>query len=281
MIFNRKDSLQKEIGRLKATQKTLGFVPTMGALHLGHLSLVQQALRENDAVVVSIFVNPTQFDNTSDLDKYPRTLEEDISLLQSLDGDLLIFTPDPLELYGKEIASKNYRFGSLEKTMEGKFRTGHFDGVGTVLNLFFRAIAPDRAYFGEKDFQQLQIVRKLVQLERLSITIVGCPITRESNGLAMSSRNRRLTATQFEEATLIYQTLKVVRKKFDSLSINKLHALVKQAFAQHPNLKLEYFEITPVETLQPAVRKNKAKKYRAFIAVFAGEVRLIDNMALN
>jgi pantoate--beta-alanine ligase len=281
MIFNRKDSLQKEIGRLKARQKTLGFVPTMGALHLGHLSLVQQALRENDAVVVSIFVNPTQFDNTSDLDKYPRTLEEDISLLQALDGDLLIFTPDPLELYGKEIASKNYRFGSLERTMEGKFRTGHFDGVGTVLNLFFRAIAPDRAYFGEKDFQQLQIVRKLVQLERLPITIVGCPITRESNGLAMSSRNRRLTATQFDEATLIHKTLKVVRKKFDSLSINKLHALVKQAFAQHPNLKLEYFEITPVETLQPAVRKNKAKKYRAFIAAFAGEVRLIDNMALN
>lgn len=281
MIFNRKDSLQKEIGRLKASQKTIGFVPTMGALHQGHLSLVQQALRENDAVVVSIFVNPTQFDNTSDLDKYPRTLEEDISLLLALDSDLLIFTPDSHELYGKEIASKNYRFGSLEKTMEGKFRTGHFDGVGTVLNLFFRAIEPDRAYFGEKDFQQLQIVRKLVTLERLPITVVGCPITREANGLAMSSRNRRLTATQFEEATLIHKTLKVVRKKFDSLSIKKLHALVKQTFEQHPHLKLEYFEITPVDTLQPAVRKNEAKKYRAFIAAFAGEVRLIDNMALN
>jgi pantoate--beta-alanine ligase len=281
MIFNQKDSLQKEIGRLKASHHTIGFVPTMGALHQGHLSLVQRALLENDAVVVSIFVNPTQFDNASDLSKYPRTLEEDISLLKSLDGNLLIFTPDANELYGKEITSKNYRFGPIEKSMEGKFRSGHFDGVGTVLNLFFRFILPDRAYFGEKDFQQLQIVRKLVKLERLPITIVGCPITREANGLAMSSRNKRLTAKEFEEATLIHKTLKVVRKKFDSMSINKLQALVKQAFAENPHLKLEYFEITPIETLQPAARKNVNKKYRAFIAAFAGEVRLIDNMALN
>ncbi len=281
MRFNQKDSLQKEISRLKASHHTIGFVPTMGALHQGHLSLVQKALQENDAVVVSIFVNPTQFDNPSDLHKYPRTLEEDIALLTSLSDQLLIFSPDANELYGKEVVSKKYRFGPMERSMEGKFRSGHFDGVGTVLNLFFRAIMPDRAYFGEKDFQQLQIVRKLVQLERLPITIVGCPITRESNGLAMSSRNRRLSAAQQEEATLIHKTLKVVRKKFDSVSIQKLRAYVKQRFAENPHLTLEYFEITPVETLQPALRKTGKKKYRAFIAAFAGEVRLIDNMALN
>lgn len=281
MIFYKKESLQKEIGRLKASRHSLGFVPTMGALHQGHLSLVEQAIRENDAVVVSIFVNPTQFDNPSDLQKYPRTPEEDITLLHGLSKKLLLFIPEPGEMYGKQITSKHYRFGPMEKSMEGKFRTGHFNGVGTVLNLFFRAILPDRAYFGEKDFQQLQIVKKLVQLEQLPITIVGCPITREANGLAMSSRNRRLTPKQREEATLIHKTLKVVRKKFDSLSIQKLQELVQKTFAANPYLKLEYFEITPVETLQPAKRKKEHKKYRAFIAAFAGEVRLIDNMALN
>lgn len=281
MIFYQKDSLQQEIARHKENQKTIGFVPTMGALHQGHLTLVKKALAENDMVVVSIFVNPTQFDNTSDLKKYPRDLQQDEALLNSLEKNLIIFAPSPEQIYGLEVISKKYRFGLMERTMEGKYRSGHFDGVGTVLNLLFRIIMPNKAYFGEKDFQQLQIVRKLVELERLPIKIIGCPIARETSGLAMSSRNKRLSAKQLEQASIIYRILKEVRNKFDKVSIQKLREMVQKTLAEQSNLKLEYFEIAPIATLQPALRKNKKKKYRAFIAVFSGEVRLIDNMALN
>lgn len=281
MIFDQKHSLQKELNAFKANGKTIGFVPTMGALHQGHLTLVEKALLENDVVVVSIFVNPTQFDNASDLDHYPRTLDRDVALLETLSEALLVYAPSPKEVYGPSVNSKHYRFGSLEKTMEGRFRHGHFDGVGTVLNLFFRAIMPHKAYFGEKDFQQLQIVRKLVAIEKLPIEIVGCPIAREANGLAMSSRNTRLSEAERAEATLIYKTLKEIEEKFDLLSISKLKAIVEKAFSNHEKLELEYFEIAPINTLKPALRKVEGKTYRAFLAAYCGPVRLIDNMALN
>jgi pantoate--beta-alanine ligase len=177
--------------------------------------------------------------------------------------------------------AKNYRFGGLENEMEGKHRKGHFDGVGTILNIFFRIIRPDRAYFGEKDFQQLQIVKKLVAIEKLPVEIVGCPIVREENGLAMSSRNKRLSPKQFEEASIIFKTLNEVKEKFGSLSISQLNQLVAERFLKSSYLNLEYFEIANEKTLKTAKRKNKASKYRAFIAAFTGEVRLIDNMPLN
>lgn len=281
MLFYKKNALKQKLATLKNQGATIGFVPTMGALHQGHLALVKQATEENDFVVVSVFVNPTQFDNASDLEKYPRSLDDDQRLLESVDKDVLIFAPNPSEIYGQEVVSKAYNFGGLDRTMEGRFRKGHFDGVGTVLNLLFRMIEPDRAYFGEKDFQQLQIVRKLVELEHLPVTIVGCPIYREANGLAMSSRNKRLTDVQREEAALISKSLKAVQKKFNKTSIPKLKKSVEQAFAENPHLRLEYFEIAPIKTLRPAQRKQKGTRYRAFIAAFAGEVRLIDNMALN
>lgn len=281
MLFESTTTLHEKIQPFKANGKSLGFVPTMGALHDGHLALVKQALEENDGVVVSIFVNPTQFDNPSDLEKYPRTLDEDRKKLESLDPNILIFSPPPSEVYGAQVVSKNYDFDGLDEAMEGSFRTGHFDGVGTVLNLFFRIIEPNKAYFGEKDFQQLQIVRKLVAIEKLPVEIVGCPIYREPSGLAMSSRNKRLSQEQFEEASLISKTLKKVQKQFDKKSIGALKTMVQEAFAKNPNLRLEYFEIAPVHSLKPSKRKHKGSRYRAFIAAFAGEVRLIDNMALN
>jgi len=281
MLYNQKETLQTKISELKGQGKSIGFVPTMGALHDGHLALVKSALSENDTVVVSIFVNPTQFDNSSDLEKYPRTLEEDSRMLESLDKNILIFAPSPKEVYGADVVSKNYDFGGIEHTMEGQFRKGHFDGVGTVLNHLFRIVTPNRAYFGEKDFQQLQIVKKLVSIEKLPVKIVPCPIYRESNGLAMSSRNKRLTDLQKKEAAFISKMLKEVRKQFDKTSIQKLNTMVKEAFSKHPHLKLEYFEIAPVKTLKPAKQKRKGNRYRAFVAAFAGEVRLIDNMALN
>jgi len=281
MIYHQHHLLKKEIDTLKSKKKLVGFVPTMGALHQGHLSLVSQALSENDLVVVSIFVNPTQFDNLGDLKKYPQNIAADALLLQSLVGKILIYAPQQADLYGTSVRSKKYHFGGLEQPMEGKFRQGHFDGVGTVLNLLFRAIMPHRAYFGEKDFQQLQIVKKLVQIEKLPITIMGCPILREANGLAMSSRNKRLSPLLFTEAIVIYKTLSEVQKKFNQLSIIQLSKIVKEAFQKNNHLELEYFEIAAIKTLKTAKRKRKGTAYRAFIAAFAGEVRLIDNIAMN
>lgn len=280
-IYTTRKDLNKVIRDYKKKSQHIGFVPTMGALHKGHLSLVQQALDQNDIAVVSVFVNPTQFDNISDLEKYPRTLTEDEKLLYSLDKKVIIFAPTATDLYNGDVRSKSYRYGGIENEMEGRYRTGHFDGVGTVVNLLLRAVQPDRAYFGQKDFQQLQIVKKLVEIEKLKTTIVGCPIVRENNGLAMSSRNKRLTKVQFEEATIISRTLREVKEKFISLSISQLNALVKQRFQENSHLELEYFEIANEQNLKTAQRKRKGNIYRGFIAAFAGEVRLIDNMQLN
>ena len=281
MVFHEQQSLKKKLSQYTLKGMKIGFVPTMGALHQGHLSLVEKALKENKIVVVSIFVNPTQFDNSSDLKKYPRTLNEDVALLKTLKGSILVYAPDASDLYGTEVKSKHYNFGGIENQMEGKYRKGHFDGVGTVLNLLFRAIEPNNAYFGEKDFQQLQVVKKLVEIEKLPIKVIGCSILRESHGLAMSSRNKRLTKTQFKEASLIHATLKEVQRNFDKETIPNLHKSVAAQFSKNEHLELEYFEIAAVKNLKPAKRKRKENRYRAFIAVFAGEIRLIDNIALN
>mgnify|MGYP003663424098 FL=1 len=279
-IYTNRELLSEAISK-NFKGKKIGFVPTMGALHKGHLSLVKRALQDNDGVVVSIFVNPTQFDNATDLDKYPRTLENDVSLLKSIKGKVLVFAPNASDLYNGKVVSKKYNFGKLENEMEGKHRKGHFDGVGTVVNLLLRAVDPDKAYFGEKDFQQLQIVKKLLEIEGLSVKIIGCPIVRESNGLAMSSRNKRLTKEQFDEAAFIYKTLSEVKNKFNTHSITQLTRHVHKVFSENKMLTLEYFEITNEKNLKTAIRKRDGNTYRAFIAVFAGDVRLIDNLSLG
>jgi len=280
-IYKTSSSLKNALLPFITNHKTIGFVPTMGALHVGHISLVEQANMENDCVVVSIFVNPTQFDNPNDLLKYPRTIENDIAHLKRFSKNIFIFSPSALELYNNNISSKSYNFSGIESEMEGKHRKGHFDGVGTVLNLFFRIIKPNKAYLGEKDFQQLRIVRKLVEIENLPIKVIGCPTIRETSGLAMSSRNKRLNNEQLKEAILIYKTLLKIKENFNLLSILKLNQLVEKEFKSHPSLTLEYFEIADTETLKTGIYKSKKKKYRAFIASFIGGIRLIDNMALN
>ena len=280
VIHTQKETLVQALSSGAKNDK-IGFVPSMGALHEGHISLVKNALENNDAVVVSIFVNPTQFNNSADLEKYPRTPEDDILLLKNLKGNVIVYLPEVSDLYDASVSAKKYNFGNLENEMEGKHRKGHFDGVGTIVSKLLKIVKPNTAYFGEKDFQQLQIVKKLVAIEKLPVKIVGCPILREKNGLAMSSRNKRLSETQFKEATIIYKTLKEVNEKFSSKSIAELNALVAERFLQNPNLNLEYFERANEKTLKTAKRKNKASKYRAFIAAFAGDVRLIDNMPLN
>ena len=279
-ITAHKDILQF-VKQAKQNGKTVGFVPTMGALHKGHASLIDVALNSCHIVIVSIFVNPTQFNNATDLEKYPRTLEKDLSFLSAYAKKVQVYNPSPAEVYGQKIVSKIYNFGSLERVMEGAHRPGHFDGVGTVLNILFRQIQPDKAFFGEKDYQQLVIVKRLVEKEKLNVEIVGCPIHRQKDGLAMSSRNARLSDEQLLNAPYIFQVLQEVKQGFNNTSAFKLKQEVMNKFAQKQGLRLEYFEIANVKNLEPVSRKRKNQKYRAFLAVYAGDVRLIDNIALN
>ncbi|KJD31312.1 pantothenate synthetase [Tamlana nanhaiensis] len=281
-IYNKKQEIIAAVAALKQKGMSLGMVPTMGALHDGHLQLVKRALAENQKVVVSIFVNPTQFDNNDDLEKYPRTLNTDVALLKTLsDEDILVYAPTVDDIYEGNTVSESFDFDGLEHEMEGKFRHGHFDGVGTIVKRFFEIVMPDRAYFGEKDFQQLAIIKKMVEKHNLPVKIVGCDIYREPSGLAMSSRNTRLKPAYKEAAPFIYKTLKSARAHFGTKSATLVMQWVTKAFAEHNLLKLEYFIIADAETLKPVQRKSDKKKYRAFIAVYADDIRLIDNIALN
>ncbi|GAA4275291.1 pantoate--beta-alanine ligase [Aquimarina mytili] len=280
-VHEKRRDITANVATLKKQNKSIGFVPTMGALHKGHLALVEQALKENEAVIVSIFVNPTQFNTSEDLVNYPRTLASDVDLLSGLSKEIIVFAPTAKEIYGERPESTKYNFKGLENEMEGKFRPGHFDGVGTVLKHLFTITSPTKAYFGEKDFQQLQIVKKLVEIEKMSVQVVGCPIYRKESGLALSSRNKRLNNSQLEASPLIYKTLKQVKKDFGTKSVSKLNEWVSDQFKNNTELELEYFEIAKVSDLKSIKRKRKDTKYRAFIAVFAGKIRLIDNIALN
>ena len=280
LIYSKKD-LQGLILKNRKKSQTIGFVPTMGALHDGHASLISFALEKHPVVVVSIFVNPTQFNNATDLEKYPRTLEQDTQFLSNFKDQVIIYAPSAQEVYGDSLESKAYNFGGLEHVMEGEHRPGHFDGVGTVLNLLFRQFMPDEAFFGEKDYQQLLIVKKLVRIEKLDMKITGCPIHRQPDGLAMSSRNKRLTSQQLKLAPFIHESLQKAREQFKNKSALQIGKIITQMYEQQEGLDLEYFEIANIKNLKPLSRKRNHQKYRAFIAVFAGEIRLIDNIALN
>lgn len=281
-FYTEKQQLKAVIDALKVKEFTIGLVPTMGALHEGHLELVKKALTDNNYVVVSVFVNPTQFDNKNDLKKYPRTLNQDVDLLKTVSRDkILVYAPTVDAIYEGEIKAENFDFDGLEFEMEGKFRNGHFDGVGTIVKRFFEIVKPHKAYFGKKDFQQLAIIRKLVEKQHIPVTIVGCKIHRETNGLAMSSRNTRLKPEYKKASPFIYKTLKTAKTKFGTKSADKVAEWVESQFSNHDLLKLEYFIIADTETLKPVKRKSNKKSYRAFIAVYADDIRLIDNIALN
>lgn len=280
-VFQSKKELRKVLREWKLKGHSIGLVPTMGALHEGHLSLVKKALSENDFVVVSIFINPTQFDNLEDLDKYPSNLKKDIALLISVSEEVVVFTPSQNEIYNGDVTPKSFNFNGLEKVMEGEFRTGHFDGVATIVELLFNAVEPTRAYFGEKDFQQLQIIRKLVEQANLDLEIVPCPIEREPNGLARSSRNERLSQPTRKVAGFIYKILLSAKNKFGTENAKEVKEWVSRQFNENPLFQLEYFEITDVDTLTPITKIQKNRKYRAFVAVYAEGIRLIDNIALN
>lgn len=280
-VFDHKKELVSFLEGERKKNRTIGLVPTMGALHKGHVSLVEKALSENDLAVVSIFVNPTQFDKKDDLEKYPRSLDGDVAVLSKISQNIVVFAPTVGEIYGDNVSSQSYNFDGLDKVMEGEFRAGHFNGVGTVVELLLRTVGPNKAYFGEKDFQQLQIIRKMAKIKKLPYTIIGCPIEREPNGLAMSSRNERLSETTKEEAGFIHQTLLAAKSKFGTESASSIRQWVKSEFEKNPMFNLEYFEIADEDTLTPMLKKQDGQKYRAFIAVYADGVRLIDNLRLN
>jgi pantoate--beta-alanine ligase len=251
----------------------------MGALHPGHASLVERAIRENDHTVVSIFVNPTQFDRQEDLDNYPNTLTSDLEILDKLGCDT-VFTPSVSEIYNDDVKAEAMDFNGLDQVMEGHYRKGHFEGVGTIVKRLLEIVGPTRAYFGEKDYQQLMIIRVMTKKYDLPVEIIGCPIHREADGLAMSSRNTLLTEAQRAAAPVIFKVLQGIRDKLRSGNIDAVKSWVRDEINKEPELRLEYIEIVDETTLR-ASDPEHSEAQRAFIAVFAGDIRLIDNKKIT
>lgn len=276
-VINTVVELRQLLKELRSQGKTVGYVPTMGALHRGHLSLVKQCLADNDICVVSIFVNPNQFNNKEDLIKYPRDLERDCELLKQTDDSIIVFAPTVEEVY-PEPDTRQFDFGQLDKVMEGKFRPGHFNGVAQVVSRFFDIIKPDKAYFGEKDYQQLAIIRQMVSQLKLPVQIVAMPIVREQSGLALSSRNERLTENQRTIAINISKVLFESRQWIDKYSVKETIEKVQSAINSFEGMEVEYFEIVNGKTLQSVTDWEQCDCIVGCIAVFCGDVRLIDNV---
>ena len=270
------NELRAELAAQRQAGKKIGLVPTMGALHDGHASLVRRAVAENDIVVVSDFVNPTQFNDKNDLLKYPRTLEADCELLEK-EGAAYVFAPSVEEIY-PEPDTRQFSYAPLDTVMEGKYRPGHFNGVCQIVSKLFMIVEPDKAYFGEKDFQQLAIIREMVKQMQFPLEIIGCPIVREADGLALSSRNARLTDEQRQQALNISRTLFQSKEYAVSHTVAETQQFVEDAIAASEGLELEYFELVDGTTLQKISRWEETDYAVGCITVFCGEVRLIDNI---
>jgi len=276
-IFNTQDDLKKYLADLPQNKKSIGFVPTMGALHQGHLSLISQAKKENDLVICSIFVNPTQFNDAKDFENYPHTHLADIKVLEDVHCDIL-YLPNSVEDVYKNETGFSIDLGEISTVMEGANRPGHFDGVVRVVKLLFEITTPNKAYFGLKDFQQFAIIKKMVSELNLPIEIVGCPIIREESGLAMSSRNALLSKKEKEDALILNETLRFLQKNIKLGDISKL--LEKGLKMLAKKSKPEYLTIAETESLRVTTHLKKGEKYRAFVVSKIGNVRLIDNMEI-
>lgn len=261
---------------IRKSARTIGFVPTMGALHQGHLSLIRESKKQTDFTIASIFVNPTQFNNKSDFDNYPITLDTDCEMLESLSTDAL-FLPSVNEMY-PEPDTRIFELGGIDLVMEGKFRPGHFNGVAQIVSKLFDFVQPDKSFFGQKDFQQLAIIRYMTQSLGYKTEIIACPIIREADGLAMSSRNMRLNPDQRKKSGLISQSLQKAKEMADSgKSLHEIRTYVFQQFASDPEFKIEYFEVVDTASLNELHELTDSKDKTACIAVFVGDIRLIDN----
>lgn len=280
-IVKTNAELDAEISTWRADNQIIGFVPTMGALHAGHLHLLEVAKTQSTKSVCSIFVNPTQFNEKADFDRYPRTIDNDIAKLKGTSCNL-VYTPAVEEVYDKKAHITNqFDFGMLENVMEGKHRPGHFNGVGTVVKRLFELVRPHKAFFGLKDYQQYCIIKKMVQVHQLPIEIIGVPTVRENDGLAMSSRNTLLEPMHRELAPVIYAAMLDAKKNYAELPINNIKLLVEQRLLAIPDVQLDYVEIADEVNLQPITDGNKTTKARIFVAAFFGKIRLIDNLDLN
>ena len=267
-----------ELTKLNKLQAKSGFVPTMGSLHPGHFSLVKTAIHENSRVIVSIFVNPTQFNDKNDLKNYPRNNEKDFAALDEILGNNdIVFVPDEKEMYPKQ-DTRFFEFGDLDKVMEGRHRPGHFNGVAQIVSKLFELVKPDKAYFGEKDLQQLAIIRKLVEILNSPVKIIGCPIVREPDGLAMSSRNQLLNPEERKESARIYQVLSKVPILSKKLSVEELKQKTINFLNQSPLLSVEYFEIVHGDSLLPISNWDEKHPIYTCVAVKVGKIRLIDNI---
>ena len=260
--------------------KSRGLVPTMGALHLGHISLIKKALIVNEIVIVSIFVNPTQFDNKDDLLKYPKNIQSDIEKIENLDHKILIYIPSIKDIYFDNLNVKNFNFGFIGNELEGHFRKNHFNAVATIVEKLFNLFKPNRAYFGEKDYQQILIIKSLILKSNLNVEITSCPTIRDYDGLALSSRNYLLSKKNRKIAPIVYKTLLNIKNKIKHEQIESIIFKIENEFKSIPSLNLEYLEIREALSLKPIKKITKEKKYRAFIAARIGKIRLIDNIEL-
>lgn len=279
VVVKSVNELKKQVGRLRDEHKSIGFVPTMGALHQGHLQLVSRCVAENNACVVSLFINPTQFNDKNDFNRYPRTLENDTALLASV-GCAIVFAPSAEEMYTPSEMETvfDFDFGGLDEVMEGIFRPGHFNGVVQVVSKLFSMVTPDRAYFGEKDFQQLAIIRRMVQVMNFPIEIVGCPIVREKSGLALSSRNALLSEQERTTAAVIYRILSESKQLMHEKTVAETKAWVIDRLNAIDGLKVEYYEIVNGNSLQSITDWSDADYVVGCVTVYCGKVRLIDNI---
>ena len=279
LIFSDISIIKSHLSKLKKEGNIIGFIPTMGALHNGHLSLIKKSISENNFTVVSIFVNPTQFDNSEELETYPSNIKNDIILLKSISDDIILFNPDSQEVYSEGVQSHQFNFNGLDKHMEGKYRVNHFQGVATVVNKLLSIVESDNVYFGEKDFQQLKIIENLVCEKKINTKVVSCDTVRGIDGLALSSRNNKLSFSSKKIATNLFKALNFAKEKFNTLDIVEIEKKVTEQLSAYSEIKLEYFIIADEEKLKPLITK-KNQKYRAFIAAYISGVRLIDNIKL-
>jgi len=277
-IINNIVEVKDHLSAVQEKGLSIGFVPTMGALHEGHLALIREARKENDFVVCSIFVNPIQFNSKSDLENYPRNIETDVDMLNDAKCDVLFFPPEH-EILPKT-KNESFDFGGLDNVMEGKFRPGHFNGVATIVKILFEIIGPQRAYFGMKDYQQVVIIHKMTKDSNLPVEIIPCPTVREEDGLAMSSRNQRLSKSDRKQAATIFKVLKMIKIHSGFSTINEIKEYVESQFRKSKNTKLEYFEIVDMYSLKPLKAWTESNNVIACTAVYIGDVRLIDNIIL-
>ena len=279
LIFRDISSLQNHLKNLKNNNKIIGFVPTMGALHNGHLSLVKKSISQNDLTVVSIFINPTQFNNVDDLKTYPSDIDKDLELLRSTSEKIIVFNPEPYELYAGDLKLDQFNFNGLDRYMEGEFREDHFAGVATVVSKLFSLIKADYAYFGEKDFQQLRIIENLIKEKKFKTKLIRCETIRSEDGLALSSRNNKLNFSSKIIATNLFKALNFAKEKIDVLCIDEIEQKISDNLSNFKEIELEYFVVADEKNLKP-IREKKAEKCRAFIAANISGVRLIDNIKL-